>query len=163
MIINNGLISLLFWPVYVLLFFIPTLIFIPKDKYRTLFIYGFIFGGLIDALTIIIIGNWIGEFTYLAGPYVGGGIPIFVPIAFIFVWMLFFYFLPARTLFLVPYVIGFSGFSITVGSVLQNLGFFQLPHGNLRGALVTGISFLVWFSFSAWFYLKDIKHYKGEM
>lgn len=145
--------KLVFWPAYALIFAIPTLIFIPRHEYKRYFIYGFIFGGMIDVITIVVLGNIMGEFKYLAGPLMVKGIPLFVPLTFVFVWMLFFYFLPVRIGFLVPYIIGFSGFSILIGFILQNFGLFQYTHGFIRATFITGITFLFWFTVSAWVYL----------
>lgn len=144
-----------FWTALTLIFAVPTLIFIPRHQYKHFFIFGFILGGFIDVLTIIFIGNLMGEFSYIAGPLMVFGIPILVPLAFTFVWMLFFYFLPVRIEFLIPYILGFSGFSILIGFVEQNLGYFKYNLGFTRGVIITGIVFLIWFSFSAWVY----RHY----
>lgn len=148
LIINN----LIFWAGLVIVFAVPTLIFIPRPEYKKFFIFGFILGGLVDVLSIVIIGELLGEFSYLAGPLMVWGIPILVPVTFTFVWMLFFYFLPLRLEFLIPYIIGFAGFAVLIGFVEQNLGYFQYHHGETRGALITLIVFLLWFSASAGIY-----------
>ena len=151
--------NLLFWPGLAIVFAIPTLIFIPRREYKKFFIFGFILGGLGDIIAIILIGNLLGEFSYLAGPMMGLGIPIFVPIAFTFVWMIFLYFLPVRSEFLIPYIMGFSGFSVLMGLVEQNFGFFQYHHGAIRGSIITSIIFFLWFSASAWVY----RHYLPKL
>jgi hypothetical protein len=142
----------IFWPGLALLFGIPTLIFIPRDLYKKYLIFGFALGGVVDVATIIIIGNWIGEFEYIAGPLEAFGIPVFVPIAFTFVWMLFFYFLPVRIEFLIPYIIGFIGFAVLLGFVQQNLGFFKFGRDTYPAVISQIISFSVWFSVSALVY-----------
>lgn len=144
-----------FWPLYTLVFFIPTLLFIPRREYKGYFLYGFILGGMVDVLTIILLSNIMGVFTYSDGPLVVKGIPIFVPLAFVFAWMLFLYFLPVRRTFLILYVLGFSGCSVLLGFVLQNLGYFAYTYGFTLSALITFISFLFWFSFSAWLYRRN--------
>jgi hypothetical protein len=151
--------SLIFWPALAILFAIPTIIFIPRKEYKKFFIFGFIFGGLLDGVSIIIIGNLLGEFSYQAGPLMVSGIPIFIPLAFTFVWMTFFYFLPIRMEFLIPYIIGFTGFSVLMGFVEQNLGYFKFHHGFIRGVSMTTIVFLLWFSFSALVY----RHYLPKL
>jgi hypothetical protein len=151
--------NLIFWPFLAILFAIPTLIFIPLREYKRFFIFGFVLGGFIDIVTIIILGNLLNEFSYHAGPLMVFGIPIFIPLAFTFTWMNFFYFLPVRTEFLIPYVIGFSGFAVLIGFVEQNLGYFQYHHGPVRGAFITMAVFLLWFSFSAWIY----RHYLPKL
>jgi len=143
----------LFWPVYTLVFAIPTVIFIPRNQYKRYIIFGFILGGAIDLITIIILGNIAGEFRYPAGPYVVKGIPIFTPLAFTFAWMNFFYFLPLRKEFQIPYVVGFSGFAVLVGFVLENLGYFEYTKGFTRAAIMTFVNFLLWFGVSALVYL----------
>jgi hypothetical protein len=151
--------NLIFWPGLAILFAIPTIVFIPRKEYKKFFIFGFILGGLLDVVSIIIIGNLLGEFSYLAGPLMVLGIPIFIPLAFTFVWMSFFYFLPIRMEFLIPYIIGFSGFAVLIGFVEQNLGYFKYHHGFIRGASMTAIVFVLWFSFSTWVY----RHYLPKL
>ncbi len=151
--------DLIFWPGLALLFAIPTIVFIPLKDYKKFFIFGFVLGGLVDIVTILFIGKLLGEFSYRSGPFVVLGIPIFIPLAFTFIWMAFFYFLPVRMEFLIPYIIGFSGFAVLVGFVEQNLGYFQYHHGFLRGAAITITVFTPWFSFSAWVY----RHYLPKL
>ncbi|EHQ92313.1 hypothetical protein [Desulfosporosinus youngiae] len=144
--------NFIFWPGLAIAFGIPTLIFIPRENYKKFLLFGFVLGGFIDVFTIIILGNFLGEFTYIAGPLEAFGIPVFVPIAFTFVWMLFFFFLPVRVEFLIPYILGFSGFAVMLGFIEQNLGFFKFNHGDTRGAIVTIITFILWFAGSALVY-----------
>ncbi|MDQ7093613.1 hypothetical protein REC12_08430 [Desulfosporosinus sp. PR] len=144
--------NLIFWPGLVIVFGIPTLIFIPKEQYKKFLIFGFVLGGVVDVLTIVVIGNMMGEFHYIAGSLEAFGIPVFIPIAFTFVWMLFLYFLPFRVEFLIPYVIGFVCFAIMLGFVQQNLGFFQFEHGPTHAVISQVITFGIWFSASALIY-----------
>lgn len=144
--------NLIFWPGLAIVFGITTLIFIPREKYKKFLLFGFVLGGFIDVFTIIIIGNFLGEFAYIAGPLEAFGIPFFVPIAFTFVWMIFLFFLPFRIEFLIPYILGFAGFAVMLGFVEQNLGFFKFNHGDTRGAILTIITFALWFTGSALIY-----------
>lgn len=144
--------NLLFWPGIAIAFGIATLIVIPKKEYKKLFIFGFILGGIVDAITIILIGNFFGVFSYLAGPLQAFGIPFFMPITFTFVWMLFLFFLPFRIEFLIPYILGFSGMSVIIGFVEQNLGFFEYNYGTTNGVIITVITFILWFVLSAFIY-----------
>lgn len=135
------------------------MLFIPRKEYKKFFIFGFTLGGIIDIISIIVFGNLLGVFSYRSGPLVVSGIPIFIPIAFTFAWMIFFYFLPVRMEFLIPYIIGFSGFAVLIGFVEENLGYFQYHHGFIQSALVTAVVFLLWFGFSAWVY----RHYAPKL
>ncbi|WP_407313074.1 hypothetical protein [Desulfosporosinus sp. SB140] len=144
--------NFIFWPGLAIALGIPTLIFIPRQEYKKFLIFGFVLGGVIDVMTIIFIGNLLGEFSYIAGPLEAFGIPVFIPIAFTFVWMLFLFFLPFRIEFLVPYIIGFSGFAVMLGFVEQNLGFFKFNYGDTHGVIATIITFVVWFTGSALVY-----------
>ncbi|MDQ7092009.1 hypothetical protein REC12_00170 [Desulfosporosinus sp. PR] len=139
-------VNYVFWPGLAVVLGIPTLIFIPRPDYKKFLIFGFVLGGVVDVMTIIFLGNLLGEFSYLAGPLQAFGIPIFIPISFTFVWMLFLFFLPFRMEFLIPYIIGFSGFSVILGFIEQNLGFFKYNYGTTHGAITTTITFVVWFT-----------------
>lgn len=144
--------NFMFWLGLTIAFGIPTLIFIPRIEYKKFLLFGFVLGGFVDVFTIVFLGNLVGEFSYNAGPLEAFGIPFFVPIAFTFVWMLFFFFLPVRIEFLIPYILGFSGFAVLLGLVEQNLGFFNYHHGDIRGAILTIITFGVWYTGSAIIY-----------
>jgi hypothetical protein len=144
--------NLIFWPGLAIVFGIPTLIFIPKEQYKKFLLFGFVLGGVVDVMTIIIIGNMLGAFSYIAGPLEAFGIPVFIPIAFMFVWMLFLYFLPVRVEFLIPYIAGFVGFAVMLGFVQQNLGYFKFGHGTTQSVISQIITFSIWFSVSALIY-----------
>ena len=155
--------NLIFWPLYLLVFFLPTLIFIPRKEYKMYLLYGLIFGGMIDALTILVIGNLWGQFRYIAGPLTALNIPIIAPLVFTFVWMLFLYFLPRRKSFLILYILGWTGFSTLIGPVLQNLGFFQINGGLTKAITIHVVTFLAWFTFSAWYFLRDQRLHKNTI
>lgn len=144
--------NLIFWSGLTIAFSIPTLIFIPKVQYKKFLLFGFILGGVVDVMTILVIGNLLGEFSYIAGPFEAFGIPVFVPIAFTFVWMLYLFFLPFRIEFLIPYIIGFSGFAVLLGFIEQNLGFFKFNYGTTHAVISQIITFVIWFSVSALIY-----------
>ena len=150
MTINSNLI---FWPSLAIVFGILTLIFIPKEQYKKFLLFGLVLGAIVDAMTIIFIGSLLGKFYYNAGPLEVFGIPIFIPITFTFVWMLYLYFLPFRVEFLIPYIIGFTCFALMMGLVEQNLGFFTYNyHGIIQTVIGETIMFGIWFSASAYIY-----------
>ncbi|MGI6161431.1 MAG: hypothetical protein ACOYJD_05305 [Christensenellales bacterium] len=146
---------LVFWPLYLLSFFALTILAIPSREYKKYLIYGIVFGGIISTLSIIIIGNLFGVFTYHAGSLTALGIPAPVPLAFIFTWMLFFYFLPSRRLFVILYTVFWVGLSVMLGVLLQNFGYFTYDVGTVSGVIIQTLVFGAWFFFSVWYFMRD--------
>jgi hypothetical protein len=145
--------KLIFWPSLAIIFGISTLIFIPKEQYKKFLLFGLVLGAMVDAMTIIFIGNLLGKFYYNAGPLEAFGIPIFIPITFTFVWMLYLYFLPFRDEFLILYIIGFTVFALMMGLVEQNLGFFTYNYNGIIGTVIgETVMWAIWFSASAYIY-----------
>lgn len=140
------------------LFGIATIVAIPRKQYKKFLLYSFIFGALLDIITILVLGQGLSLFRYSNfGPFsIYGWFSFWTPIAWMFAFMLFFYFLPRRRLFLFPYVVGFAMFGYMVGLVLEGFGTFQYI-GFWRYA--APFFFTFWFSVSAWTYmrLEDIK------
>lgn len=137
-----------------LLFGVSAMIAIPKEHYKKFFIYGFIFGGIGDIITVLILGPALHLIKYSNLGVFGilGLFSFWTPIAWTFTFMLFFYFLPVRKAFLYPYLIGFAMFALMVGWVLQNLGTFGYIGNYIYFAPLV---FLAWFSLSAWGYFKS--------
>ena len=77
---------------------------------------------------------------------------LWTPITWAFVFMLFFYFLPVRKVFLVPYILIFSLLSYSVGLVMQNFGLFE--YIGIQKYLAP-FTFLIWYSVSAWVFLRN--------
>lgn len=135
-----------------LLFGLSAYLVIPKNEFKRYLIFGFFFGAIGDVIVIIILAalNLI-EYKNM-GPFsVFGLFSFWTPIAWMFAFMLFFYFLPVRKVFFYPYIIGFALFGQMVGSVLQKLGLYQ----QIGNYIYYGpILFIFWFYISAYLYLK---------
>ena len=56
----DKVIPVLFYPSFLIGTFILTLIFIPRDKYKEYFIYGFLVGGLGDIVIVFLMQNLLG-------------------------------------------------------------------------------------------------------
>jgi len=65
--------------------------------------------------------------------------------------MIFFYFLPVRKAFLVPYILAFSLLNVAVGQVMTQFGLFEVI--GIQKYLAP-VVFVVWYSVSAWAYLR---------
>ncbi|MDX9872813.1 MAG: hypothetical protein RBT41_10390, partial [Clostridia bacterium] len=110
-----------------ILFGIATAIAIPKKEYKKFFLWGLLFGGILDVIIIIMLGPILNLTKYQNMGIHGifGILPFWTPIAWIFVLMLFFYFLPIHRYFLYLYVLGFAIFGYMVGIVLQNMDLYE--------------------------------------
>lgn len=149
-------------------FFYKTLLFgiaayavIPRAHFKRFLLYGFIFGAIGDVLMVFTLDS-LGLVKYHnMGPFsIYGLFSFWTPIAWMFAFMIFFYFLPVRTIFLVPYTIGFALYAYMVGLVLSKLGLFEYI-GSFR--YYAPLVFTVWFSLAAYVYFKigDIKLKSG--
>jgi len=120
--------------------------------FKKYLLYGFIFGAIGDVIVAFTLHSLDLIRYYNMGPFgINGVLTIWTPISWMFAFMLFFYFLPARTAFLIPYVIGFSIFGYMVGLVLTGLGLFEYI-GSYK--YYAPIVFTAWFSLATYVYIK---------
>lgn len=133
---------------------IASLVIIPKAKYKKFFIYGLLLGGGANICIILVLSSifHLFEYRYLGTTGIGGIFSFFTPVAFMFIFMIFFYLLPVRKIFFYPYIIGFVVFAYMFGQLLRGLGLFKL-YKNYQ--YLEPVTFLVWFSLAAWFYIKE--------
>ena len=144
----------IFFFVKALLFGIATVVVIPKHVYKRFLLYGFIFGAIGDVIVVILLGPILHliEYRNMGVFDIFGIISFWTPIAWMFAFMLFFYFLPVRKQFLYPYIVGFAAFGYMVGLVLQHLDMFRYLGNQIYFAPIV---FILWFSIAAWVYMKN--------
>ncbi|SEP13123.1 hypothetical protein [Propionispora vibrioides] len=132
---------------------IAFLFLVPKNQYKRCLLYGLVFGGIIDVLTIaaFVPINQI-QFMNMGNFSVLGFIPIFVPITWTFDFAIFFYLMPRRKGFLALYVLTFTALSYVIGELMNAYDLFEYTG---MPKYVAVLIFLAWYSFSAWFYLRD--------
>jgi len=155
--INRMLDTTLIYFVFALLVGIITVLVIPRKVYKHYFLYGLMFGGIGDTLTATVFRylNLI-RFKNMGVFNVLGLFSIWTPITWMFAFMLFFYFLPVRKAFLVPYILAFAGINYAIGLVMEQFGLFEFI-GNYR--YFAPITFITWYVVSTWVYMRngDIK------
>ncbi|WP_148133629.1 hypothetical protein [Candidatus Formimonas warabiya] len=136
-----------------LLFGLSAYLVIPRAEFKKFFIFGFFFGGIGDIIVIVILSN-LNLIAYKnMGPFsIWGLFSFWTPIAWLFAFMLFFYFLPVRKKFFYPYILGFALFAHMVGLVLEKLGLYQYMGTYIYYAPIV---FIIWFSLAAYVYLKS--------
>lgn len=127
---------------------------VPKQEIRRLFIYGLLFGGVFD-IVVVEIGNLIGEFRYINyGPFGLMGLHIMAPVSWTLYFIIFFYFLPKKKLYLYLYVTMGIIYSIFFCQVITKLGVLTLAHGIITSI----IPFLLWYPTATWGFLKLTKN-----
>lgn len=155
------LVTLLFYPVYLLVTFSFTLLFIPKKDYKEYFIYGFLFGSLGDVLIVSLFQNvlqimWfknMGIFAVLGQNFLS-------PPSWLTTVMLFLYFLPHRKSFRYPYIFTFSCASVGYGLLVRNANLYDF-----QPWLYPFVAFLVffcWWSCTTWFFIKTSCSFNSE-
>lgn len=145
--------TLLFYPVYLLIAFVLTLIFVPQKDYKEYLIYGVMVGALGDVIMVGLVQNvfhimWfknMGIFDVL-------GQHALSPLSWLVTVMLFLRFLPSRKTFLYIYILTFSCASVAYGIVVRNANlydflawFYPIP---------AYLIFVLWWSFAAWIFSK---------
>lgn len=140
----------LYYPIFLTLAILLTLILIPRDRYKQFFIYGFILGGLGDFVIA-------GLLSYLgiawfpnAGIFQLGRLNILSPLSWVPVTMLFLRFLPQRPLFLYGYIFTFATFGVCHGYVIQNVGLYDFQPWYYPGGaflIILGLLSLITFVF----------------
>ena len=145
--------TLLFYPVYLLIGFVLTLIFIPQKDYKEYLLYGIIVGALGDVIMVGLFQNlfhimWfknMGIFDVLRQNALS-------PLSWTVTVMLFLRFLPGRRTFCYIYILPFSCASVAYGIVVRNANLydFQAWFYPIPAYLI----FVMWWSFAAWIFNK---------
>ncbi|SFG80889.1 hypothetical protein SAMN05660649_02756 [Desulfotomaculum arcticum] len=143
----------LFYPVYLVLAFILSLLYIPKEDYKKYFIYGLLIGGLGDVIAVSLFSNLFHIIWFKnAGIFAVLGHNILSPPSWTFTVMIFLRFLPHRRPFLYFYVVTFAFSSLGYGYFVQNIGLFDFK--TWFYPVFSFLTFLGWWSFAAWLYIK---------
>jgi hypothetical protein len=92
------------------------LILIPKTQYKKFFLYGLLFGGLGDSIIALLLHlSGLIRYSNMGVTSILGIFSFWTPITWAFAFMIFFYFLPYRKSFLIPYLIIFAALNYSVG------------------------------------------------
>jgi hypothetical protein len=127
---------------------------VPKKEIRRLFIYGLIFGGVFDVL-FVSFANLIGEFKYINyEPFGLMGIHFMAPIAWTIFFIMYFYFIPEKRLYIYLYVATGTFYSILFCQMITKLGILTLAHGIIDSI----VPFVIWFPTATWGYFYLIKN-----
>ncbi len=146
-------INQLFYPVFLIMTFILTLIFIPRKVYKEYFIYGLIIGCLGDILIVFLMQNILGVMWFKNQGifYVLGHIAL-SPLSWTVTVMIYLYFLPSSRWFLYLYIMTWAFISVGFGYIAQNVGMFDFTPWLYP--IPSYIIFLVWWGFAAWLFRK---------
>ncbi len=117
---------------------------------RRLFIYGLIFGGLFDSFLVCIIGNLTGRFGYINyEPFGLLGIHIMAPISWTIFFIIYFFLLPEKKVYIYLYVFMGIFYSVLFGHMISGLGILKLTR-----PIDSIITFLLWFPIATWGYFR---------
>ncbi|KJS21595.1 MAG: membrane protein [Clostridiaceae bacterium BRH_c20a] len=147
------MVQTLFYPTFLLIVFILSLILIPKKDYKEYFIYGVILGGFGDVLVVGLFQNILNIIWFKnAGIFNALGQNLLSPPCWIFVVMLFLRFLPSRRAFLYLYIITVAFSSVGYGILVHNAGLFDYKPWFYP--VFSFFTFLGWWCFITWVFLK---------
>jgi hypothetical protein len=109
----NQIYTVLFYPVFLTITFLLTLIFIPHNKYKEYFIYGFLIGGLGDVIVVALMQNLLGVMWFKnQGLFYLYGQMALSPPSWTVTVMIFLYFLPVKSSFRIPYILTWASHSV---------------------------------------------------
>ncbi len=153
--------AVLFYPVYLTIVFILSIIYIDRKDYKEYLTYGFLLGGLGDILTVGLFQNilrfmWFknqGLFNVLGQNYLS-------PPSWTFTVMLFLYFLPRKGISQYLYVLTFAAFSVGYGLVVHNAGLFDFKPWLYP--VVSYFIFLGWWSIITIVFLRTSRLAKND-
>lgn len=147
------MITLLLYPVFLLITFCLTLIFIPKEKYKEYFIYGFLIGGLGDIIVVGLMQNILGIMWFKnQGVFYVLKMMALSPPSWTVVVMIFLYFLPTKKYFRYAYILTWGGYSLGFGYLVHNAELFDFV--SWLYPIPVYFIFLCWWSFASWLFRK---------
>lgn len=144
--------GLSFYVIFAIVMAIGAYAIIPRDQFKKYFLYALVFGAIGDMI-IYYLMNALGMIGYKGfdGLKIIGDYSLFTPITWLFAFMLFFYLLPVRRWFLVPYIVAWSALNYFVGMVMANLDLFWI---NDIYRYIQPFVFAAWYSFAAYAFRK---------
>lgn len=131
----------LLYPLYTGAIVLVMIAVVPRERIRRLAVFGVIYGGLGDALVLLIlfILNIAGYRNY--GPFAFLGLPFFPPLAWSAYFIIFLHLLPERYPWNYVFTLAAAGYSIVFSKVLQNLGLFQWKSSSILPPLIV---YFIW-------------------
>ncbi|CUH97648.1 putative membrane protein [Propionispora sp. 2/2-37] len=155
------LVTLLFYPSYLLIMFIFTLIFIPKKDYKEFFIYGLLIGALGDMLIVGLMQNFLQVMWFKnMAIFAVLGQNLLSPPSWLVTVMLFLRFLPHRRWFRYPYIFTFACTSVAYGLLVRNANLYDFQAWLYP--IPAFFIFLGWWSLAAYLFLKTSSLAKQE-
>lgn len=147
------MLTALFYPVYLVLAVILSIIFIPQKHYKEFFIYGFLIGALGDFLVVALFQNVLHIIWFKnAGIFNVLGQNLLSPCCWTVTVMLFLRFLPDRRPFLYLYILTFAGFSVCYGILVKNVNLFD--YQSWFYPYFSFITFFFWWAFAAYLFIR---------
>ena len=147
------MLSTLFYPTYILLAIITILLFLPKQDIKNYFIYGLLFGGLGDIVTVALFQNVFNLISFKnAGIFNVLGQNLLSPPSWVLTVMIYLHFLPNRQIFRYAYVLVFAALSVAYGYLVHNVGLFDFRPGFYP--VFAYLSFLTWWTIITWAFVK---------
>ncbi len=131
-------------------------VYVPRSEIRKLSVYGITFGAFVE-LIVITIGISTGSFKYINyEPFGLFGMHFFAPISWAIFFVLFFYFLPDKKVYVYIYVFLAVCYAMLFCQMITKLGVLKLGHGIIDSI----VPFAIWFPAVTWGYLKLTKNNK---
>ena len=156
------MLSILFYPTYILIAFIVVLLTIPQKDLKRYFIYGVLLGGFGDVVMVGLYQNVLQVIWFKnAGIFNALGQNLLSPPSWILTVMIFLRFLPLRKPFQYAYVLSFGIFSVGYGYLVHNIGLFDFK--SWYYPFFAYLTFLFWWATVTWIFVITSSHIKNSI
>lgn len=144
--------ELSFYLIFAIALGLMSFLLIPRNLYKKYFLYGLLFGGIVD-IALASLFHFMGFINYknMGATNILGIFSFWTPITWTFYFMIYFYLLPVRKAFLVPYVFISVALNYSVGMVMSQSGLYEVI-GVYK--YIQPFIFLIWSVITAWIFLK---------
>lgn len=142
--------QMLFYPGFILILAIFTLITVPRSEFRDLMPYGIVLGGLVDFVSSLIFGTMFKMYTYSNhGIFNVGGHIILASLAWTLVMIVYLYFWPRNNRNLTYfYIAAWAGLATGFSQIVRGIDLFD--YSPWYYPLPMLIVHITWFSLAAW-------------
>ena len=144
--------ELSFYLIFAIALGLMSFLLIPRNLYKKYFLYGLLFGGIVD-IAFVSLFHFMGFIIYknMGATSIFGIFSFWTPITWTFYFMIYFYLLPVRKAFLVPYVLISVALNYSVGLVMSQSALYEVI-GVYK--YIQPFVYLMWSVITSWVFLK---------
>lgn len=123
----------IYYPAFTFLMLFLTIIFVPKNKFKSLFWLSLIWGFLFSIFFVFVFGGLLNLLQWRhAEPFSFYGAPVWLNVAWLLAIMIYLYFLPTQKewYYFASYLLGFAFASAILDKIFNQIGLLDYIHWN---------------------------------